>query len=95
MTVEEKKTIKRIQSVFIENRKKIIVTGVTDVISFNEEGVVMLTDLGELTVYGRKLHIGKLNLENGELEITGDLSCCEYTGREDGKEKKGLFGRLF
>ena len=57
---EEKTTQKRIHNLVIENRKKMTVSAVTDVDSFDEQMIVMYTDMGQLTVKGENLHINTL-----------------------------------
>lgn len=63
---EELKTLRqRAHMVSLENRERASFTGVTDVESFNEDEVVMLTDQGVLLLSGEELHISRLNLEDG------------------------------
>ena len=70
---EEKKTVKpRSQNLILENREKLSVSGVIDVESFNDECIVIETDLGMLTVRGEDLHINRLNIDSSELDIEGD-----------------------
>ncbi len=63
----------------LEDRKKLSISGVNDVGSFDEQTIVAVTDYGELTVRGEKLHITKLSLEVGELCIEGKISTLQYT----------------
>ena len=53
------------------DRKRGNITGVTDVGSFDETTVILETDQGILTLKGKGLHIGKLSLEQGEVELDG------------------------
>lgn len=77
----------------LEDRKRLSVSGVNDVDSFDETVIVAKTDFGELTVNGEKLHITKLSLEVGELAIEGSISSLSYT---DVAEKSGGFlSRVF
>jgi sporulation protein YabP len=71
------------------------VSGVLDVESFNDEAVVVDTELGILIVRGEDLHINKLNLDNSELNIEGDIISCEYSDREGSKSKGGFFSKMF
>ena len=61
MVPEEKSTIKRPHSIILENRHNMTVAGVSDIDSFDEQTVVLFTDMGELTIKGFNLHINKLN----------------------------------
>lgn len=76
----------------VENRKNLVATGVLDVDRFDEKAVVVLTNMGVLTVEGEDLHINRLNVENGEISIEGELDRFYYT---DLKEKAGVFKGLF
>lgn len=94
--MEEKKVSKpKIQNIILENREKLSVSGVIDVESFNDESVIIETDLGVLIVRGEDLHINRLNLDSSELIVEGDIVSCEYT--DSGSKSKGLgfFSRMF
>lgn len=73
-------------------RSHIEIGGVTDVVSFDEETVTLVTDCGELTVEGTSLHIGTLNIERGCVVIDGRVSALVYT---DAATRKGKKTRLF
>ena len=76
------------------DRKRGNITGVTDVGSFDETTVILETDQGILTLKGKGLHIGKLSLEQGEVELDGVIESMVYTGSRP--EKKGsVLKRLF
>ena len=93
---EDKKISKpKVQNLILENREKLSVSGVMDVESFNDECVIVDTELGVLIVRGEDLHISKLNLDNSELNIEGDILSCEYSDHESSKSKGGFFGRMF
>lgn len=90
------KTPRDKQNLYIENRQKVILTGVVNVDSFNEEEMVIETDLGMLTIKGANMHISKLSLETGDLVIDGDINVCEYSQKKDIKTKgKGILSNLF
>lgn len=77
----------------LEDRQRLMLTGVTDVESFDEKLVVLYTQLGELSVRGRELHVSDLSLESGELTIEGDVQALIY-GEKDRTKKLGLLGKL-
>ena len=77
----------------MEGRSRMSVSGVEDVDSFDENEIVMFTSKGELIVKGLELHVEKLSLDIGELEITGSINSCEYA--EERKKQEGFFARLF
>jgi sporulation protein YabP len=95
--VEEKKVSKpKVQNLILENREKLSVSGVIDVESFNDETVVIDTELGVLVVRGEDLHINKLNIDSSELSIEGEIISCEYSDREGSKSKGlGFLGKMF
>ena len=83
----------RAHAVTLADRKRLSLTGIEDVDCFNEQLVVLRTPLGTLTIAGAGLNISRLDLEDGRVEIDGEVDAMEYSG---GKKKPGgLFGRLF
>lgn len=79
-------------SLILDNRKKLSLTGVEDVVGFNDEGVNLTTQLGDLVVHGSALHISKLNLDSGEVEIEGVVNSLQYT---ESKHNKSFMQRIF
>ena len=77
----------------LEDRRLLTVSGVSDVDSFDEETVVVFTDLGELTVRGSNLHINRLSLEVGELTVEGNISALVYS--DEAPKSGGFFSRVF
>ena len=78
----------RTHSVKIDNRKQITVTAVDDVESFDEEKVVILTEMGTMTITGADFRISRLNVDDGQLEI-------QYSDTVREENSRGFFGRLF
>lgn len=95
--IEEKKVPKpKVQNLILENRERLNITGVIDVESFNDESVVVDTELGILVIKGIDLHINKLNIDNSELGIEGEIVSCEYSEKEGSRNKGGgFFARMF
>ncbi|MGX8699977.1 sporulation protein YabP [Caproiciproducens sp.] len=89
---EEKKSVKVPHSLILENRRALTATGVSNVDSFDEQTIVAYTDLGQLIIKGTKLQINKLNIETGELTLTGDISAMSYA---ENQLSGGFFSRLF
>jgi len=90
---EEKNQPKRTHNLVIENRKKLTVSAVTDVDSFDEQLIVMYTDMGQLTIKGENLHINNLSVESGDMEIEGTIYALVYT---NATQNKGSFlSKLF
>lgn len=67
------------------------ITGVSDVDCFNEQLVVLITTLGNMTISGSGLNISHLNKEDGRLIVDGEFESIEYSGR---KARGGFFARL-
>ncbi|SHE77004.1 sporulation protein YabP [Caldanaerobius fijiensis DSM 17918] len=83
-------------NIFIENREKAKISGVIEVMSFNEDNINLSTNLGGLIIKGKDLHINKLNLDDGELIIEGTILSLTYTSKEDMKGRgKGLLSKMF
>ena len=90
----QEKNIKQNQNIILENRKSLSISGITDVDSFDEKTISLYTQLGELTIQGRELHIDSMSVETGDMTITGDIWAMIY-GDRDKKGPFSAFGRLF
>ncbi len=90
---EEKKTINSPQNCILEDRKKLSISGVTEVISFDESTVNLRTSLGALTLKGEHLHITGLSLEIGEAAVEGSINSLNYTDNSSGNT--GFFNKVF
>jgi sporulation protein YabP len=88
----EEERIKGNHLLSLENRARLVATGVLDVDRFDEKSVVLLTNLGVLTIEGADLHINRLSVEKGEVAIEGQLDRFGYA---DLKEKGSVFKGLF
>ena len=71
----------------LENRQKVTITGVQDVDSFDEATVLLATDFGYITLHGVDLHISKLNLEEGQLLVEGEIIALQYSDADYSKGK--------
>ncbi|MCL1863449.1 MAG: sporulation protein YabP [Defluviitaleaceae bacterium] len=94
MPGEEKKRAPSRHSLTIEKRESVSVSGVTDVISFDEESVIGETELGVIIIRGVNLHVNRINLESGELSVSGEIDGVTYENPGGGKTKS-FMGRLF
>ncbi len=90
---DDKNIIRLPHNIILEDRKKLIVSGVIDIDSFDESLIVAFTDMGDLNIKGKDLHINKLNVETGELSVEGDISTLIYS--DDTKRDGGFFSKLF
>ena len=78
--------------IVIDERERMSVTGVTEVVSFDEESITADTDMGMLIIRGNDLHISKLNLDEGILQTEGEIESIEYTDG-DISDRGGIFFR--
>lgn len=83
-----------VHNIIMENRHKLSVSGVCDVESFNEEEIVLHTEMGALIVKGSQLHINKLSVEIGEVTLEGNIDSLQYADIRKNKGA-GLLTRLF
>lgn len=77
----------------LSERNTLSVTGVVDVENFDDTVVVAQTEQGELTVRGRELQVGRLDLTSGDLTLNGTVDSLTYSERRS--ESGGFFGKLF
>lgn len=84
-----------VHNLIMENRHKLSISGVNDVDSFDEETIVLFTDMGTLTVKGSELHINKLSVETGEVTVEGTVDSCLYSDTGRNKQSGGFFSRMF
>jgi sporulation protein YabP len=90
---EEKKGARQQHHVIMEGRRTLVITGVTDIDSFDEQMVAVFTDVGELIARGSGLHINKIDVDSGELSLDGEIDSLEYT--DNVASRGGLWSRLF
>lgn len=92
----EEKTGIRPHSCLMQNRSAVSLTGVREVVSFDEGQVVMDTDMGLLTLKGKELHVSRLTVEKGEVDVEGSLDSLTYSSNEAyRKAGQSMFSRLF
>ena len=98
--IEERKSMTTnqniVQNIVLENREKLNVSGVNDVLSFDDQVVMIDTELGLLTVKGENIRINKLSLDTSEVIVDGEISSLTYS--QKGLEKNGgtsLLSKIF
>ncbi len=90
----QEKNIKANHNLILENRKSLSISGITDVDSFDEKAICLFTQLGELTIQGKELHIDSMSVETGDMTVTGDIWAIIY-GDRDRHGPLSALGRLF
>ena len=73
---------KKTHQIIMENRKALFVSGVKDVEAFDERKIELFTQEGALIVKGAQLHISKMNIEIGEIQVDGSVDSLTYEDRE-------------
>ena len=82
--------------VMLNNRERGSLTGILDVISFDDNSIVLDTDMGLLTIKGKDLHVSRLTLEKGEIDIEGRTDSFVYSSNESYRRSgQSLLSRLF
>ena len=98
MTIDERQQTATgvIQNLILENRGKLSISGVIDVLSFDDQVVMVETELGLLTVKGENIRINKLSIDTSEVIVEGDISYLAYSDKEIDKNKGGgLLNKIF
>ncbi|SKA78726.1 sporulation protein YabP [Clostridium sp. USBA 49] len=88
--IEDKKS-----SLTLENRRKLSITGVLEVISFNDYQILLNTSLGSMNIKGEGLRMNKLDVQNGDVIIIGKINSCAYSNSENKKDNESIFSKLF
>lgn len=82
--------------IMISNRKNGVLNGVIDVLSFDVGEILLETELGMLMIKGNDLHVNRLTLEKGEIDIEGKIDSLTYSDmKASSKHNESFLGRLF
>lgn len=96
MLEETKSMTNVIQNIILENREKLNVSGVLDVLSFDDQIIIVETELGLLTIKGENLKINKLNIDTSEVTLDGMISSLSYSNSDSIKKNaSGFIGKIF
>lgn len=94
--MEENKVVSKVHKILLTNRKNGTFTGILDVLSFDINEILLETELGMLHVKGKDLHVNRLNLEKGEVDIEGMIEAFSYSQVPlSMKKEEGFFGKIF
>ena len=92
----ETTAVQKSHKLVLNNRKTGLVTGVLDVLSFNLNEILLETEQGMLMVKGTDLHVNRLSLEKGEIDLEGRIDSFQYSEVSDFKKGgESLLNRLF
>lgn len=93
--MDERQLVKA-HKISLNNRSFGLVTGVREVISFDALEIILDTEQGILILKGEDLHVTRLTVDKGEVEVTGKVDCMMYSDVEDRKRsRESLLTRLF
>lgn len=92
---EVNRTANHIQNVFLENREKLNVTGIIDVLSFDDQIIIIETNLGLLTIKGEDLKINKLSIDTSDFTVEGNIVSLNYSNSTNTKKNSSLLGKIF
>ena len=96
MVEDTKKITNVIQNIILENREKLNISGVLDVLSFDDQIIIVETELGLLTIKGENLKINKLNLDTSEVTLDGFISSLTYSNADTIKKNaSGFISKIF
>ena len=94
--MDEKSNVGKSHKVLLANRKTGAFSGVVDVLSFDVSEILLETELGMLLIKGHDLHVNRLSLEKGEIDVEGRIDALTYSDvKTAGKQTGTLLGRLF
>lgn len=93
--MEERQPVKA-HKLVINNRKTSMVTGVLDVLSFDLNEILLETEQGMLMVKGTDLHVNRLSVEKGEVDLSGNIDSIAYSSvSQAGHQNDSFFSKLF
>ena len=96
MEEKQQQQIAKGHKLVLNARKTATISGVSDVLSFDAGEVLLQTEQGILMIRGNELHVNRLTLEKGEVDIDGRIDSLTYSDTAAyGKSGETLFGRLF
>ena len=93
--MEDLNTTGRMHKISITNRRTCTVNGVNDVLSFDLREIVLETEQGMLLIKGTDLHVNRLSLEKGEVDIAGKIDALSYSDVSHAHKGESWLARMF
>ena len=96
--MEEIKNINNnFQNIVLENRERLSITGILDVFSFDDQIIIIETELGLLTIKGENLKINKLSIDTSDCVVDGNISSLAYSNSNAVPNNKGknILSKIF
>ena len=92
----EEQRITKVHKLVVNNRKTSTVTGVLDVLSFDLNEILLETEMGMLMVKGMDLHVNRLSVEKGEVDLSGNIDSIAYSSvNQASRQNENFFAKLF
>ena len=92
----EERQASRQHKIILTNRGTCALNGISDILSFDVNEILLETDLGMLMIRGTDLHVNRLTLEKGEVDISGKIDSLQYSDMaKGGRQGESLLSRLF
>lgn len=79
----------------VDNRERVDVDGVSDVLAFDEQEIVLETSQGMMIISGQDLHVNQLNLNSGKVQLDGSIESINYTEIGEYGKSNSFIGKLF
>ena len=93
---ELKKNMTNFQNIVLENRERLNITGIVDVFSFDDQIIIIETDLGLLTIKGENLKINKLSIDTSDFTKKKKIDSLTYSNSEiNSKKNKNILSKIF
>lgn len=84
-----------LQNLILENREKLSISGVSDVLSFDDQIIIIETDLGLLTIKGENIRINKLSIDTSDVIIEGNINSLVYSNSDFQKKSGNILNKIF
>jgi len=78
-SIQNVNSVSKAHNFILENRSKLILSGIHEVGSFNDNEIIVYTSHGELRIKGKGLQIINISIETGDMEITGKIDGSSYS----------------
>lgn len=87
-------SVKIPHDIILNSRNKLSINGIKEIVNFDENTVSLKTVCGDLIIDGEDIHINVLNIEKGEIEMTGKITGLTYYDHV-GNERHSLLSKIF
>ena len=86
----------RFHNIVLENREKLTLTGIKDVFNFDDQLIIIETELGILSIKGNNLRINKLNIDTSDFTVEGKIDSLVYSNSNiNNKKDNNIFSKIF